>query len=184
MADRSARCGDCLRDPPPFARTVCAVDYAFPWDALIQALKYDGQPELAAPLAGLLVSALRRGEAPAVDLVLPVPLAPARRQARGYNQAWELARRAARALHRPARADLLQRVLDTPAQAVLDRRERQHNLRAAYWVPAAAAAVLRGRHLALVDDVLTTGATLREAAAALQRAGAASVQAWVVARTP
>jgi ComF family protein len=113
-----------------------------------------------------------------------VPLSAPRLATRGYNQAWELARRVARARRLPARADLLHRPVDTPAQSGLDRAERQRNLRGAFWVPPLAADAVRGQHLALVDDVMTTGATLREAAAALRQAGAATVQVWAVARTP
>jgi ComF family protein len=180
----AAACGECLVDPPPFRHTVCAVDYDFPWAQLLQAFKFEGQVDLVGPLAALLEEALRRTNSPRPALVLPVPLAPQRLRERGYNQAWELARRVARSLRLPARADLLQRPLQAAPQAELSRAERQRNLRAAFWVPPEATALIAGRELALVDDVMTTGATAREAAAALHRAGAAAVDIWVLARTP
>lgn len=181
-------CGECLRDPPPFDATVCAVDYVFPWDGLIKAFKFQQRVDLARPLAGLLAEAVRSAGLLPPAWVLPLPPSRERLVQRGYDQVALLARPLPRLLGGatvPAvHGGLLQRVLDTPHQAGLDRAARLHNLRAAFWVPPAAQDAVRGQHLALVDDVMTTGATLRAAAATLQRAGAASVQAWVLARTP
>lgn len=180
----AAACGDCLRDPPPFARTVCVADYGFPWDALIGAFKFEGRPELSGPLADRLVAALQATSAPLPDLVLPVPLSPRRLAQRGYNQAWEVARRVAARLPCAAEASLLQRPLEAAHQAELGRAERQSNLRGAFMVDPRRRSLLQGRAVALVDDVMTTGATAREAATALLRAGAARVDLWVLARTP
>jgi ComF family protein len=177
-------CGECLRDPPPFDRTVCVADYGFPWDALIGAFKFEGRAELAAALAARLVAALQAGDAPLPQLVLPVPLSPQRLAERGYNQAWELARRAASALRLPSDAALLQRPLETAHQAELGRSERQRNLRTAFMVDPRRREALRDLRIAVVDDVMTTGATAREAASVLLRAGAAAVDIWVLARTP
>lgn len=197
----AATCGACQSEPPPFVRTVCALDYGFPWDRLITAFKFHRRVELAAPLAALLDEAIERelepscidGTAPPLpdmpSLVVPVPLAPSRLSERGYNQAWELARRIARRRGLRGAPGALQRVVDTPAQAGLSSAERRRNLRHAF-APAAhtarpgAAGHLGGQDVALVDDVMTTGATAREAAAALLRGGARSVQLWVLARTP
>lgn len=200
----AATCGACQGDPPPYARTVCALDYGFPWDRLITAFKFHRRVELAAPLAALLDEAIGRdgmrappsdppdtstAPPPAPRLVVPVPLAPSRLADRGFNQAWELARRLARSRGLRAVPDALQRVLDTPAQATLSSAERRRNLRNAF-VPTAPAtrsghpARVAGEDVALVDDVMTTGATAREAAAALLRGGARSVHLWVLARTP
>lgn len=161
--------------------TRVGVDYAFPWDGLIAAFKFQGRPELAALLAGLLDPALADA---AVDLVLPVPLSAARLRERGFNQAWELARRLARARRLAADAHLLLRVRDTPHQTGLGAEERRRNLRHAFLVEPSRKAALAGRRVALVDDVLTGGATSDEAARTLREAGAAEVQLWVVARTP
>lgn len=178
------RCGDCLRDPPPFEHTVCVADYAFPWDSLIGAFKFRGRVELAGLLAARLVAAVHAAALPSPALVLPVPLSPRRLAERGYNQAWEVAWRAAQALQLPADASLLQRPLETAHQAELGRSERQRNLRAAFMADPRRRGPLQGARVALVDDVMTTGATAREASAVLLRAGAAAVDVWVLARTP
>lgn len=187
VGEALAQCGDCLRDPPPFEHTVVAVDYAYPWDRLVIDFKFHGRIELAGPLADLLARRLDAGEGARCDLVVPVPLARARLAERGFNQAWELARRVAARLGLPAHAGALTRALDTPHQAGLARAERQRNLRNAF-VPGragrGASDGLEGRRVALVDDVMTTGATAREAAAALLRGGAAAVDLWLFARTP
>lgn len=176
------RCGACQAHPLPFDGCRCAVDYAAPWDRLLIAFKYHGQVDLAAPLAERLRQALSPADVEAVDLVLPVPLAAERLRERGYNQAWELARRVAAALRRPADARLLERPLARAPQAGLGRAERRRNLQGAFRV--ARPSGLAGRRVALVDDVLTTGATAAEAAQALRAAGAAAVQVWALARTP
>ena len=182
-------CGSCLREPPPFERTVCVADYGFPWHRLIADFKFNGRVELAGLLAQRLQAALTQaaltqaGEASA-SLVLPVPLSARRLAQRGYNQAWELARRVAALTRLPARADLLLRPWETAHQADLNRSARQSNLRAAFMVDPRHRAALQGQRVALVDDVMTSGATAREASAALLRAGAAAVEVWVIARTP
>jgi ComF family protein len=163
---------------------VCAADYAFPWDGLITAFKFHGHVELAGALSNLMVAAVRASAAPLPQRVLPVPLAHSRLAERGYNQAWELARRAARTLQLPAHGNVLWRHLDTAHQVALGRQERQQNLRTAFMVNPKMKALIQGQHLALVDDVMTTGATVSEACAVLLRAGAARVDVWVLARTP
>ena len=177
-------CGACLLDVPPFEHTVCAVDYGFPWDTLISDFKFHGRPELAAVLAGRLQAAVQAAAAAPPRWIVPVPLAPARLAERGYNQAWELARRLAPALGLRADAGLLWRIAGGAHQAGLGRAERQRNLRGAYLADARRRNELQGSRVALVDDVMTTGATAREAATALLRGGAAAVDVWVVARTP
>lgn len=180
-------CGHCLHQPPPMARTVVVADYGFPWDRLLADFKYHQQPELAASLARLLAQAIQRDGEPWPEWVLPVPLAAQRLRERGYNQAWELARRLPAQLNAPAlRAlpELLQRLRDTPHQTGLSRAERLANLRHAFMVEPSLSATLAGRRVALVDDVLTTGATAATVAQCLLDAGAAEVQLWVLARTP
>lgn len=179
-------CGGCQREPPPFEACVAVADYGFPWDRLISRFKFQQQPELAALLAQALREAVLRHPAarPPVQRVLPVPLSPARLAERGYNQAWELARRVAAGLGLRAEAGWLQRLRDTAHQVGLSRAERERNLRHAMWLAPEAATAAAGLHLALVDDVLTTGVTAAAASRALLAAGAASVQVWVLARTP
>jgi ComF family protein len=173
-----------LREPPPFAHTVCVTDYGFPWSGLIAAFKFHGQVELAAVFAQLMSSAVRASTAALPACVLPVPLSASRQAERGYNQAWEVARRVASNLGLPAHAHGLLRHLDTAHQVDLDRLERQRNLRRAFMVEPSQRRLIEGQQVALVDDVMTTGATLRECSTALLRAGAAAVDVWVLARTP
>jgi ComF family protein len=172
-----AACGRCLAQPPPFDATHAALAYAFPADALVQALKFRG--ELA--LAPLLAQALCERLAPAepLDGLLPVPISRRRLRQRGYNQCLEIARHVARATGVALAPQLCDRVRDTPAQTDLPWAARAANVRGAFR----AAGALDGARIAVLDDVMTTGATLAEIAATLKRAGAARVVNWVVART-
>lgn len=183
VAAIGAACTECLRHPPAWDAAVAAVDYAFPWDGVLLGLKSSAGLAAAAPLAALLTRALASpGSAAAmVDVVLPIPLAPQRLRERGFNQAWEIARRVAAAIERPCQAQWLWRVAETPVLADLSAAQRAQALRAAFVVSPSA--VLQGRHVALVDDVLTTGSTLAAAARTLRQQGAATVSVWVVART-
>ncbi len=167
-------CGRCSRRPPAFDSTTAAYLYAFPVEQMVQALKYGDALELAAWLGGRLVPP--DGD---WDLVLPVPLHADRLAERGFNQAVELARPLARR-GLVLRHDVLRRARATKAQAGLDARGRRRNLRNAF----VAGGNLHGQRILLVDDVMTTGATLDAAAAALRRAGAAHVANLVLARTP
>ncbi len=169
------RCGACLKDPPAFARTLALFRYEFPVDRLIQALKYGHQLPLAAwfgaRLGRLLVAADH-------DLVLPLPLHPSRLQARGFNQSLEIARPVARALGVAIDPTLLSRTRATPPQADLPLKERAGNVRGAF----ACGGNLAGKRVLLVDDVMTTGSTLREAARILKLDGAVQVTVAVAAR--
>lgn len=173
-----ATCGACLKAPPRFDATFVGCSYAFPVDALIRALKY--RRTLAA--AGALAEVLARGlwGAPAPDLVVPVPLSAERERARGFNQSLEIARCLPARWRRAIDAAALVRTHDTPPQAALPLVDRARNVKGAFR----AARTLDAMSIALVDDVMTTGATLDAAAAALKAAGARDVVAWVVARTP
>ena len=164
---------------------MCAEDYAFPWNTLIGDFKFRNDVALATLLAERLTAALSQGPGGTnVDLVLPVPLSAQRLQQRGFNQAWELARRLARRFGLQAEAHLLQRPVDTAHQVELSLQDRAHNLQGAFMVDPQARSGLVGRRVALVDDVMTTGATFRAATRALLQAGAGSVDVWAVARTP
>jgi ComF family protein len=177
-------CGECMRVPPPYEAAVAAVDYRFPWDGLIARFKFQQALDLAPMFASLLEQALRHADTPQPTLVLPVPLGRERLRERGYNQAWELARRLGRRLGCESDARFLLRTVDTPHQLSLPRDKRAANVRGSFALDARHAARLRGRSIALVDDVMTTGATVAEAARTLLGAGAASVQLWIAARTP
>lgn len=175
-------CGECLRHPPAWDAAVAAVDYAFPWDSVLLGLKSSAGLATAAPLAALLSRALAgSGRAAMADVVLPIPLAAQRLRERGFNQAWEIARRVAAEIERPCEPQWLWRVAETPLLADLSATQRAQALRSAFVVSPSA--VLQGRHVALVDDVLTTGSTLAAASRSLRQQGAAAVSVWVVART-
>jgi ComF family protein len=157
------------------------VDYAYPWAGILAEFKFHGDPGWAASLATLLRST--PWAEPAVDaaeLVLPIPLSRQRLRERGFNQALLLARQLA---PRKTDATLLLRLHDTAAQSGLGRAQRLRNLMGALAVEPLRAQQLQGRRILLVDDVMTTGATLQAAALALRQAGAAQVSALVVART-
>ena len=178
-------CVSCLREPPAWRAAVCAEDYAFPWNNLIGDFKFRSDVGLAALLAERLAAALTRTQGGTeADLLLPIPLSTQRLQHRGFNQAWELARRLGKLLRIPAKSHVLLRPVDTQHQAALSLQEREGNLRGAFMVDPRARSAVAGRRLALVDDVMTTGSTFREATHALLQAGAASVDVWAVARTP
>jgi len=177
-------CGACLRHPPPFSQALAAIDYVYPWAGLITRFKFAEALELGPVFATLLLGAWRRAGAAHPGLLLPVPLADGRWRERGYNQAWELARRCAQGSAAPCDATLLMRVKETPHQLALAPAKRAANVRGAFAVDPLRASELRGRAVTLVDDVMTTGATLREAAEVLKGAGAGPVNVWVLARTP
>jgi ComF family protein len=173
-----ALCGRCLARPPAYDETIAALAYAFPADVLLRALKFRGELALAPLLGRLLAVRLPRGVR--VDWVLPVPLSAARLRSRGFNQALEIARPLAAATGCALAPRLAERSRDTPPQLDLPLAERGRNVRGAFRCTRD----LAGAEVALVDDVMTTGATLDELAATLKRAGAARVVNWVVARTP
>ena len=164
--------------PPPGLDAVHAVfDYRFPLDRLVPRLKFHADFAAGRALAQCMAEYLRH--APRPDAVVTVPLHRSRLRRRGYDQALELARPLARALDLPLRTNLLQRRKPTVAQSRLDADARQRNLRDAF---AAEQGAPLPAHVALVDDVMTTGATLQAAARALRAAGAHRVDAWVCAR--
>ena len=177
-------CGTCLTNTPPFVASVAAVSYSHPWDGLIARFKFHAALDLAGMLAARLSDAVRLSQVPHPSLLVPVPLSAQRLRERGYNQAWELARRTARTLNCPADPHLLLRVKDSPHQLTLPKSQRTANVRGTFAVEPMRANELRGRSVALVDDVMTTGATAAEATRVLLQSGAASVQVWVVGRTP
>lgn len=182
VPDGVAQCGECLRHPPPLDACLAAVSYGFPWAHLLAQFKFQADPGWAAALAGLMRQAPGAQAAIAqADLVLPVPLSRERLRQRGYNQALLLARRLGSPHVHP---HLLLRTRDAEAQSHLTRAQRLRNLRGAFMLDPLLAARASGRRVLLVDDVMTTGATLHAAAAPLREAGARHVAAIVLARTP
>lgn len=169
-------CGACRRRPPPFFATTAALRYAEPADRLILDLKFRGRLPAARLLGTLLAEAVADAEPP--EALLPVPLHPARLRERGFNQALELARPLARRLDRPLPIDAVRRIRATPPQTGVDRHGRRRNIRNAF----ALRRPLPWRHVAIVDDVMTTGSTVAELAGLLRRNGVERVQVWVAAR--
>ena len=176
-------CGACLTAPPPYDAAIAGLDYAPPWDRLITDFKFHGALELAPVFATALLASIAADARPLPGLVLPVPLAAARLRERGYNQAWEVARRVAARLGLAALPSLLLRVRDTAHQLALPPAERAGNVHDAFAVEPLRRSLLTGCHAAIVDDVMTTGHTAAELARVLTQAGAARVSIWVVART-
>ena len=170
-------CGPCLRRPPPLDAVRAACAYGFPVDWLLPRFKFRRDLAAGRLLAQLMVAAFVDLPRPAV--LVPVPLHRARLRQRGYDQALELARPLARALQVPLRPELLVRVRATAPQSRLGATARRHNLDAAFVVRAPGPPP---PHVMLVDDVMTTGATLHAAARALRRGGVGRVEAWVCAR--
>jgi ComF family protein len=170
---RGEVCGRCLTEAPHYDATVAALAYEFPADALVHSLKFRGELALAGLLGSML---LQRIDSQPVDVVLPVPLSAGRLRERGYNQAVEIARHVTRGKLDLA---LCVRERDTPAQMDLPYAERRRNVRGAFRCTRS----LAGQSVAVVDDVMTTGATLNEIALVLKQAGASRVTNWVVART-
>jgi ComF family protein len=182
-AHDAAVCGACLGTPPAFDATIAAVDYAMPLDQLVLQLKFGARLALAPWFARMIVEAvLARPGLPLPDVLCPVPLGPGRLVERGFNQALEIARPLAAALGVACHARLTARMLDTPAQSTVAPAQRARNVRAAFAItdPDRVA----GRHVGLVDDVMTSGHTLDELAATCKRFGAARVTNLVFARTP
>lgn len=170
----SAACGACLSSPPPFVAAVVPLRYDAPVDGLLARFKFHAGLAAGEVLARLIVAIV---DAPAADLIVPVPLHRGRLGQRGYNQALELARPLARAWHVPLALQALQRVRATAAQSELTAPERRRNVRGAF-----AARDVDGRRVLLVDDVITTGSTVREAARTLLAAGASEVRVLAAAR--
>jgi ComF family protein len=172
-------CGACLHAPPHFDATVALADYAAPIDGLVLALKFGHRLELA-PRLGLLLADRARALRGGCSLMVAVPLAYERLAQRGFNQSFEIARAAARALDAPLDHRAIVRVRHAAAQASLQLADRRRNVRGAFVVRGD----VRGRRLLVVDDVMTSGSTLDEVARVLKAAGAQHVTNLVVARTP
>jgi predicted amidophosphoribosyltransferase len=175
-----------VQDPPPWRQVVARLDYQYPWNQWIVALKSGPHPGLANTLAALwLDEPALPSMLDEVDWWLPIPASPTRLAQCGHHPVWSLMQALARLTPTPpAATEWLQRRAHTPPLHQLGRAERLAQVGQLFTVPTAARATLRGQHVLVVDDVMTTGATLRAASRALLDAGAARVSALVVARTP
>lgn len=172
-------CGACLRRPPPLTETHAAFVYGFPLDRLVPRFKFHNDLAAGRLLSELMLQGM--SGLPKPSALVPVPLHDSRLRRRGYDQAQELARSLARALQVPLLSEALVRTRATAPQSELDAGARQRNLRRAFEVRPGA---VLPDHVVLIDDVMTTGATLEAAAKRLRRAGVARVDAWVCARVP
>ena len=172
-------CGACLRKPPAFDAATALLHYRPPVDYLIQRLKFSGELAIAPLLARLLAGKIagRTGALP--DLLVPVPLHRVRLRERGFNQAMELARHLGRRLGVPVDPRLCRRNRRTPPQSLTPPGQRRRNLRGAFGLHGE----LGAGHVAIIDDVMTTGHTADELADVLKRAGSACVEVWIVARS-
>ena len=176
------RCAECIRQAPPIDQCLAAVAYEYPWSELITRYKFGASPGWSAALALLMRSAPWTEPAlEAADLVVPMPLSRQRLRQRGFNQALELARHLAPG-HKTA-VNALLRLRDTPAQSSLPRHARLRNVQGAFYVAPGSEAQIEGKRVVLVDDVMTSGASLHAAAQALRLAGAAHITGLVLART-
>jgi ComF family protein len=178
-------CGHCLKQPPAFEQVIAPWIYSFPVDSLITRFKHNAKWPFGRLLGELLAQYLQHrfeDDLQRPDALIPVPLANRRLRQRGFNQAAMLAHWLSTSLDIPCDERLLLRTQDTDAQQALNAEARRKNLRNAFAL--APGAVVKGRHLALVDDVLTTGATAQALARLLMDAGAARVDVYCLARTP
>jgi ComF family protein len=179
-------CGECLQRAPPFDAAFAPFVYAHPLDLLMTRLKFGRSLAAGRVLSELWTETIAAFCPQLPGLFVPVPLHRSRLRERGYNQALELIRPLARALGIPLAESLLSRTRATPAQASLDAATRRQNLRGAFELDASAlgGTAPGSAHVALVDDVMTTGATLRECARVLRRAGVGRIDVWALARAP
>ncbi len=172
-------CAACEREKPAYDATLALYDFVFPVDAMVHALKYRHRLSMAS-FFGAALAARAQDFGAHADLILPMPLHPRRLAERGFNQAVELARPLARTRELPLGLAVVSKLRDIPAQAGLDREARLRNPRGAFECDMS----LHGQRVIVVDDVMTTGATLGELARTLKRQGASWVGNLVVARTP
>ena len=175
------QCHNCIQHPSPLDACVAAVSYTFPWADCVARFKFQADPSLARALAHLMRHA--PWVEPALDaatLVVPMPLSSTRLRERGFNQALELARHLAP--HKINAHTLLRRG-DSAHQVGASRRERLEHVRDAFWVAPERLSALHDQRVVLVDDVMTTGASMYEAARALRVAGAVHTTGLVLART-
>jgi ComF family protein len=176
-----ATCHPCSQNPPPLDACVAAVSYTFPWSECIARFKFKADPGLGRSLAEIMRHAPWVEPAlEAAHAVIAMPLSAQRLRERGFNQALELAQHLA-----PNKVDAysFQRATDSAHQVGAERDARFDNVRDAFWVDPSRTAFVRGQHIVLVDDVMTTGASLFEAARTLRGAGATHITAVVFART-
>jgi len=176
-------CGDCLKHPPPFDVSYIPWRYQYPLDGMIGRYKYNSQRKFGRPLmsdfADFLETSLRDGNAMKPEVLVPAPMDARRRRQRGFNQAQDIAETIGAQLNIPVATGLVRRVRRVRAQRQLNREARLANLRGVFEVTSVVP-----ERVAIVDDVVTTGATVRVLASVLREVGAREIQVWALARTP
>lgn len=173
-------CGACQNTPPHFDRCLAPLHYRQPTSRLVSHLKFNGKLHMREGLSRLMGDFIDYHQETLPELIIPVPLHPERLASRGYNQAQELARPLARRFQIPIDTHSCRRIKATSPQTKLEKRQRRRNIKGAFSVSDQ----LVADHVALVDDVVTTGSTLSELARVLKKQGVKRVDAWAVARTP
>jgi len=176
-----ATCGTCLRSPPPFHRVHALYHYESPLVPLLLQLKFHQKLNHAPLFGALLVEQVKNQwycNKPLPTLLIPVPLHVDRLKERGFNQALEIARPIAAHLQLPLSVNRVQRIKPTVAQTTLAPQERMTNMRNAFKVTK----TLKHRHIAIIDDVMTTGNTIISLCKTLKKAGATTIDVWCVAR--
>ncbi|WP_246166641.1 ComF family protein [Marinobacter salinexigens] len=180
---KELQCGDCLKAPPPYDRSRIPWRYQYPVDSMISRYKYHGQRKFVRPLVtefgAFLAEQLEASEATRPDCLIPAPMLPSKRRKRGFNQAKDIAEHLGRVLDIPVNNQIVHRRRQAMAQQGLNREQRLANLQGVFEVENPAP-----ERLAIVDDVVTTGATVRLLASLLRDAGAKEIEVWALARTP
>ncbi len=178
--DQPVRCGQCLKKPPAFDHAISLFEYKDDAASLIMQLKFHDRLALSRLFGQLMLDRVRVEGVAGVDALLPVPLHRSRLRSRGFNQSVELARMLGRGLQIPLLRHQVERVVATSQQTGLDAKTRRQNIRGAFRVMAA----MPYEHVAIVDDVVTTGSTVNELSRVLKKAGVKTVSVWSVARAP
>jgi len=174
-------CGTCLRDPPAFQSTTTLFHYVKPIDYLITQLKFNAKLSCAASLGELMAEFILQQRDPTLTLpqcIIPVPLHYKRLRIRGFNQALEIAKPISKQLNIPIDLQVSQRILPTASQTQISSRDRKDNIKNAFQIQHAPY-----NHVAIVDDVITTGHTVRELSKMLHKAGIEKIEVWCIART-
>lgn len=180
VAGNQPICGHCQRKLPAFDRCLAALRYQHPVDHLVHSFKFAGKLHYGRLLAQLLGDYLQNRNPDWPEMLLPVPLHPNRLKQRGFNQATELAHALGKRFSIPVSTTACRRMLDTAPQSSLEKPDRRRNIRGAFSLHGQ----LTTQHIALIDDVVTTGSTTAELARVFKRAGVTQVDVWAVARTP
>jgi ComF family protein len=181
LGSQGTICGNCLKHPPYYDATTALFSYTFPTDAILQHYKYSNAIYLSKTFGHLLADEVLDDD---IDMIIPMPLHPARLKERGFNQSLEIAKIIAEQLNLPLDSKSCRKIKNTPPQASLPLKERIKSIKGAFEMnPESSYNQINGKHIAIIDDVMTTGASLNELAKTIKKSGAAKVSCYVLART-